>query len=180
MIITILILNELNNMKQKLNLTKIIFVLYILLLIWIILFKTASSFSEIPWFTGIRNINLIPFYYENNVGLLHIREVVMNILIFIPLGIYLKMLNVSGKKIFLYGCILSLTFELLQFVLAMGASDITDIISNTLGTVVGIFIYVLLRKLFTDKSKMDRIINVVALVLLILFSVLALLLFIAN
>ena len=90
------------------------------------------------------------------------------------------MFNTSWKKTIIYGCGFSFVLELCQFVFAIGASDITDIITNTLGTAVGMCLYALAIKVFSDTQKTDRVINGIASIALVLFFSLALLLFIAN
>ncbi len=167
-------------MKRKVTTTKTIFGIYVLILIWIVLFKTAFSFAEIQWLRIERSVNLIPFHYGTDVGSVHTRETILNTLVFVPLGLFCRVLNISGKKTVLYGYGSSFAFELCQFAFAIGASDITDIITNTLGTVVGVFLYALLRKIFHDKQRTDKIINVTATVALLLFAALTLLLFVAN
>lgn len=167
-------------MERKLNVTKIIFAIYGLFLIWLILFKMAFSLDDIPWFSRTRSVNLIPFRYITDVGNIHTKEVVMNVIVFIPMGVYLKMLAVSSKKAVLLGAVSSLAFELSQFLFAIGACDITDIITNTLGTVVGVGLYALLRKIFRDKQKADRFINGAATIALIGFGGLLTLLILAN
>lgn len=52
----------------------------------------------------------------------------------------------ENKKIIFLGFILSFTLETMQFILSIGASDITDIITNTTGTIVGLFLYFILEK----------------------------------
>ena len=60
--------------------THILFTIYIFLVIWIILFKLSVSIDQLPHF---RSINLIPFYYPNKTTY-QIREVLDNLIIFIP------------------------------------------------------------------------------------------------
>ena len=49
--------------KEKINYTvPILFLLYLALLIWIILFKLQFSIRDLD---RVREINLIPFYYEH-------------------------------------------------------------------------------------------------------------------
>ena len=74
--------------------THILFTIYIFLVIWIILFKLSVSIDQLPHF---RSINLIPFYYPNKTGF-QIREVLDNLIIFIPFGLYLKTLNINKLK----------------------------------------------------------------------------------
>ena len=167
-------------MRKHINATQIIFLIYCLILAWLVLFKMAFSFYDIPWFAGERNVNFIPFYYDKDVGSFHAREVILNVLIFIPFGVYLKMLDLPWKKVVLIGALCSLAFEALQLAFAIGASDITDIITNTLGTFFGVLIYALMRKIFQSKKITDRIINILAANLLGLFLSLTALLFAFN
>ena len=156
--------------------TKILLGIYFLLLVWIILFKLSFSFSDLE---TLRSINLIPFYYSNQTSF-HLREVMDNVLIFIPLGILLKMLNIENKKIIFLGFILSFTLETMQFIFSIGASDITDIITNTIGTIVGLFLYLILEKCLKDKTKTNQILNILGMIGSVLFIFLILLLIIGN
>ena len=45
----------------------------------------------------------------------------------------------------------SLFFETVQFVFAIGASDITDLLANTLGGVIGMGVFFILSKIFKAK-----------------------------
>ena len=58
----------------------------------------------------------------------------------------------------------SLLYEVLQFIFAIGASDITDIIGNTFGGILGITIYLIFLELFKTEFKANKIINTIALV----------------
>jgi glycopeptide antibiotics resistance protein len=58
---------------------------------------------------------------------------------------------------------LTLAFEITQFIFAIGRADITDVLSNTLGGVIGIGVYALLFKLM--KGKTNKVLNVLATVL---------------
>ena len=166
-------------MNRKNIITKILFGIYILLLIWIILFKASFSINEFIGLTKMRSINLIPFYYPTEVNF-HLREVIANILIFIPLGIYLKILDVNSKRTIIYGFVFSILLEVIQFVLEIGAFDITDIITNTTGTILGVCGYILLEKIFKNKDKINYILRVIALIVTILLFLLMTLLIVFN
>lgn len=116
--------------KEKINYTvPILFLLYLALLIWIILFKLQFSILDLD---RVREINLIPFYYEHEVTF-HATEVLQNVLIFMPFGIYLCLLlpkSRFGVKLLLIS-VVSLLLEICQYVLAIGRSDITDLIDFT-------------------------------------------------
>jgi len=79
-------------MKSKNKLTTTLFSVYMLLLIGIILFKLPFYSPEIS--DGTRAINLIPFKgsFDEN-GNFILNEVIQNILVFIPFGIYICILK---------------------------------------------------------------------------------------
>ena len=54
----------------------------------------------------------------------------------------------------------SLALEILQFIFAVGATDITDLIGNTLGGVIGCLIYMVFYKLLKDKT--NKVLNILA------------------
>lgn len=140
--------------------TVALFVVYLLFLVWVVLFKLGFSLSEIG---TIKAYNFIPFHYEggHNIGF-HISEVRDNILIFIPVGVYLcllfKEIPFWGKAALIFA--VSLALEGSQYVLAVGSFDITDLITNTAGGIVGIGVYLIGRTLLRDKVKAERIIAV--------------------
>jgi glycopeptide antibiotics resistance protein len=167
------------NNKRKINMTKVLFGIYILLLIWIILFKASFSIADFIGLSKMRSINLIPFYYSTEVSF-HLREVIANLLIFVPLGIYLKMLDNDSKKVILYGFIFSVLLEVSQFIFKLGATDITDVITNVGGTILGVYAYILLEKIFRNKEKINNVLRIIALIFTVLFSMLMTLLIVSN
>lgn len=154
--------------------THILFTIYIFLVIWIILFKLAISIDQLPQFRGI---NLIPFYYPNKTAY-QIREVLDNLIIFIPFGIYLKSLDIDSKRTVFLGFLFSFSLELSQYIFCIGASDITDLITNTTGALVGVFIYYLLKKIFKEKTNM--IVITLASIVTVLFIFLIIIILINN
>lgn len=166
-------------MKER-RYAAVLFTLYGLILIWIVLLKMSFSPEDIAMLRAERSVNWIPFHYAAEVGRFHRNEVILNVLIFIPLGIWLKMFSFSNHKVLFLGLIGSLSLELCQFLFAIGASDTTDLLTNTLGTAVGLCLYALLRKLFPNKGKTDRFLNTAATAALLLFAILTALLFFAN
>lgn len=165
-----------NEKKNKISIVKILFSIYFVLLVWIILFKLSFSINDLDRF---RSINLIPFCYDSNVSF-HLSEVIKNILIFIPFGIYLKIMRINNKKSILIGFVSSLVLEILQYILKVGASDITDIITNTLGTIIGVLFYIVLEKIFKNTNKLNKVLQILALIVTILFIALLVLIFLAN
>ena len=144
---------------SKKILARVLFWIYLFMLVWIILFKMSFSISQIP---KIHFVNFIPFHYDEEV-VFHWWEVMLNIVIFIPCGIYLKMFNFDHKNTVICGFCFSLLLETLQLVLKIGVFDVTDLITNTLGTILGMLGYVSILKLFRNKKKLDFILTIVAL-----------------
>ncbi len=150
------------NKNNQAKLTFGLFMVYFLILIWIILFKMQFSFNTLPHFRGL---NLIPFagsVIKNNQ--MDYSEIILNMIVFIPFGLYLSMIKLNWpfwKKIILIACV-SLLFELLQFIFAIGGADITDFISNTLGGAVGIGVYIVFSKIL--KEKTNNTLNILALI----------------
>lgn len=150
-------------MKRKSNcLAAILFLIYMVLLVWIILFKLQFSIRDLD---KIRSINLIPFHYDREIGAaFHFKEVLENILIFVPMGVYLPMLVPKAKiywKIMLIAGA-SLLLETMQYVLAIGCSDITDVLTNTAGGLLGLAVYGAVLRLTGDRMKANRLFLILA------------------
>lgn len=147
-------------MKSK-KVTSGLLIFYIMALVWIILFKFQFSFGQLDHF---RSINLIPFAGSVIVnGKVDFSEIIQNGLAFVPFGILISSLWKEKTVIMRIAPIfgVSLIFEILQFIFAVGASDITDLIMNTLGGMIGVGIYFLFFKIF--KSKCDKFVNIISL-----------------
>ena len=127
-----------------------------------------------------RSINLVPFdmIAEHGFSL----NVYGNILMFIPLGLYMANMMKSFRFWKALGLIVGSSFaiEVLQFVFKCGASDIDDIILNTLGGLIGIFIYCGFKLFFKSKERIHTAISVLSLVVSIPVLVLVILIFLAN
>lgn len=70
----------------------------------------------------------------------------------------------SGFRAIILAFILSLTYESIQYVLTIGFPDVTDLIDNTLGAILGVIIINIISVIFREKLKIYM--NVI----LILFS----------
>lgn len=147
---------------------------YLLILLWIILFKLSIDVAPVLDYQT-RSLNLIPFAGSSRDNL---REIFYNFVVFIPFGLLLsvnlKRANIWRRLAFV--CIFSLAAEMIQFVLAIGATDITDVITNTAGGFLGLILYDLSNK-YVDNEKRDRFIVVAGTILLILFILLRFLFF---
>ena len=66
---------------------------------------------------------------------------------------------------------LSLAAEIVQFVFAIGRTDITDVITNTLGGSLGLALYEFGSR-YVSEEKLDQFITVTSSILLITFVLL--------
>ena len=162
-------------------LTYAVFGIYLLLLLWIVLFKLATSVDDILGMRRVRCLNLIPFAGPAILnGSIVFDEIVFNFLVFIPFGMYMRMLLKRRSWLIqlLPPFLASVAFEVVQYVFAIGVSDITDVIMNTAGAATGLAVFALLARFWPEKS--EKVINVIGLVLEILFIGFSTFLIIAN
>ncbi len=92
-------------------------------------------------------LNLIPFSISGSATRI---QNVLNVFMFIPLGFLLPLIWKEFRKLYkvlLTGMGMSLSIELFQL-FSPRVTDIDDLIMNTLGTVAGYFLWLLLKKIF--------------------------------
>jgi glycopeptide antibiotics resistance protein len=123
----------------------VLFGVYLVLLVWIVLWKV-----EIPWLgEGSRRvIKLVPFVAGPGTGASRPLEVVANVLLFVPFGVYLGLLAPAWSwwKAAAALAASSLGLEVAQYVLAVGSSDVTDVIANTAGGLAGVVLLIAARR----------------------------------
>ena len=151
----------------------VLFVVYLVLLAWIVLWKL-----EIPWVGGgeLRLIKLVPFAPSGEAGASTPREVIANVLLFVPFGLYLGLIATSWSWRKVGGAVIgaSLILEVAQYGLAIGSSDLTDVIVNTAGGLAGLGLLALARRRFQARTAavMTRVCSigtVLALVAVVIF-----------
>lgn len=153
-------------MKKEQRITTVLLTIYLIILTWIILLKMQVTTKMLP---SIRNINLIPYGQSVIVnGRIDFTEIINNAIAFIPVGVYVAMLKPEWsfiKKV-LPSVGISLIYEVLQYVFAIGATDITDVINNTIGGIVGVCIAALCFTMFKEKAyKVLRTLAIIGTVL---------------
>lgn len=156
------------------RLTEVLFIIYLLALVWIIVFKMEFSFADI---NEMQALNLDPYSAPARInGEVVYEEIYFNILAFLPFGLYLGILfkkwNVY-QNILLF-LLVSLSFEIVQYIFSIGASDITDIINNVLGGMIGMILFKLLNFFIKNSHRAHKLINIFAavgtvLVVIVLF-----------
>ncbi|AIQ12023.1 VanZ family protein [Paenibacillus durus] len=140
-----------------------LFAAYALFALNIILFKTiplTALFTAQP--VSLRSINIIPFhtigvYFTESMDIERaLTNICGNIVIFAPLGIFISYIDVK-RSLGFKACILlmtTLSFEILQYVFALGSSDVDDILLNFTGGLIGIAIYIVLSKIIHSRDHL--------------------------
>ncbi len=123
-----------------------LFVTYLVLLAWIVLWKLdvpyVGAAAGLP-----RPIKLIPFVPSAGAGASAPLEIVANIVLFVPFGIYLGLLAPTWQWWKLAGVFVgaSLILEITQYLVSTGSFDTTDVIVNTAGGLAGLGLLALAR-----------------------------------
>ncbi len=142
----------------------LIFIAYAFIAIKVILFKTIpfSALFHSGVMSALRSINIIPlhtiieFLTSENMDMGRaLANIGGNVAIFVPLGIFVayaahnKPLRIS----LLYLLLTSFALEVIQYVLALGSSDIDDILLNFAGGAIGVGIYKWFRKTTSSRNQ---------------------------
>ncbi len=123
-----------------------ILILFLLLSIPTLIFRNDYRRTEVRTdiFDGYREL----FLY----GLAPI-ENILNILLFIPVGLVLSHLFIKNRLfiIILFGFCFSLIIETLQYYLKRGIFDYSDLLNNTFGAFLGFAIYIIIINCFEKE-----------------------------
>ena len=150
-----------SKLKSK-QLTQGLFGIYLIALFWIIIFKLNLSLIPLG---SRRSINLIPFAASAAInGHIDWAEPLLSALVFVPFGLYAaNLFKPIGFKVKLIIAV-SVFCEVVQFIFGIGATDITDVINNTLGGIIGLFVYQGVKIGVQNSDKMQKVINQIAVV----------------
>ena len=135
-------------MKKYIN---FLFIIYFISLFYI-------SFSPVFVEKDFLSYNIIPFntildYFSNSRNLdIILRNLLWNIILFIPFSLFLWFYKISNKKILTFWLLLSILIEISQFLLSyfirpnFRVADIDDIILNFLWVLIWLFLAKFLLK----------------------------------
>lgn len=132
----------------------------ILYTVFSIYLAAVYSVVGLPNVTYVRfepNLNLVPFLNMFSA----LTGTILNVILFVPMGFFLMLLWKRFRnplRCILFGFAASLTIEILQ-IFTFRATDINDLITNTLGTLIGWLLgYLVLKccpKLVCDNDRRD-------------------------
>lgn len=160
-----------------------IFIVYLILMLWVIMFKCNMLHSITDTYLFFKNFTLserfyfyiVPFkdYIEgpflSQIDTI-IQDDLLNVFLFVPFGMYLTLFlkKRSFIKVLLMSCLLSSILELFQLITIIGSFSTKDIITNTIG---GIFGYFINRIIYKENNSINKIkvLNIISTVVLIIF-----------
>ncbi|AEE46022.1 VanZ family protein [Cellulomonas fimi] len=120
-------------------------VVYLALLVWVVVWKV-----EMPWLghPERRTLKLVPFVATARAGASTASEVAANVALLVPLGVYLGLLQPWRRLPWVAGVAAgtSLALEAVQYALAVGSSDVTDVVANTAGGLAGAAVVLAARR----------------------------------
>ncbi|MBD3940294.1 VanZ family protein [Microbacterium sp. NEAU-LLC] len=122
------------------------FAVYLALLAWVVLWKL-----EVPWIgdaAGMaRPIKLVPFIANGDAGASMLAELVINLVLFVPFGLFIGALapTWSWWRAGATALGASLALETVQHLISTGSFDTTDLIVNTAGALAGWAIFLAVR-----------------------------------
>lgn len=115
--------------------------LYSLFALYLAAVATLVGLPNIRYIRFDLNVNLVPF--RDMIS--DLRSSIPNVVLFVPLGFFLHWLwNRSLKAAVMEGICVSACIELMQ-IFTFRATDVNDLITNTLGTLLGFLLAKLLR-----------------------------------
>ena len=109
------------------------------------IFKELFTEGPVSGLSGIHFVSTEP-----------LEGVILNILLYIPMGYLLPVLWSSlarGKwmwKVLVLGFVVSLLTEIVQLILRLGWFDVDDLLNNMLGILAGLWLY---RKFLAEKMR---------------------------
>lgn len=129
------------------------FTIYMLLLVWVIVFKWTLYYSVEISINNFRHLDLVTRYQECFPWFFYFEatDLFLNIFLFIPLGLF-YLLPLKRKYLILpIGFLLTLIFEISQFFTCIGMFNIYDLLGNMLGVSLGFILFNIFKKSATKK-----------------------------
>lgn len=165
--ITYIIKNQEKFILYK-ELLSFVFIIYVLCLFYVV------TFQDVGWSKS----NFIPFkeMFRYNIGSkLFIKNVIGNIIMFIPYGFFVSyFLNLKKtKSMTLMALLVSLSIEFTQLVIGR-VFDIDDIILNTIGGIIGFYLYTSLDFINEHMPKIlkNQIVYNIIIIIFVILSIL--------
>lgn len=152
------------------------FALFILILLWIVVFKanrpiTPIRIARTKAMTLLERFELGNYPFKNlfvdaeGHVFSRAKEHFLNILIFLPFGFLLPFF-IKKKKVLITSIVFitfTIGFELFQLFTGIGGFDVTDLMTNTLGGFLGLWLYKVAFSKISDHviNRMSFVVNII-------------------
>lgn len=136
-------------------------VLYLLFAGYLFIVLSSTILRKTGGFHREYNLHLFRAWLEawNNFSVKNWANVLLNVAMFIPLGVFLPLLWKKCRNWYIsipIGFGTSLTIELIQLAISRGICDVDDLFANTLGAIIGFWLIMALLSLFREKGERVR------------------------
>ena len=144
---------------KKLKMSKV--ALLSILFIYIVIVFGATIGDRMSTDSKSLSMHLFSSYKDawNNFSPGAWRNIILNILMFVPLGILLPLIFKNCRKYwitYLLGLFFTLIIEVIQLISGRGIFEVDDIFNNTLGCIIGYGIVMIFISCFVDKNKYEN------------------------
>ena len=144
----------------------------------ILYFVFATYLAAVYLFVGMPTLQFMRFELSLTLTpflpmIADFKNTILNIILFIPLGIMLPFLwkkYDTLRETLFFGFLMSLAIELLQ-ILTYRATDINDLIANTIGAVLGYFVFRIISCIIPSVTRFATRKNEITVVMLSVFAV---------
>jgi len=119
-----------------------------------LLVVTVSKILYFHLFQTFYNESIFNFIPFARITLVSYKFIILNILIFIPVGIFYKLMSTKSIFKIIILVLFSFLLEVLQAVLKIGVFDISTIIFNMIGFFIGIYVFVQVKKI--KKKQIEK------------------------
>lgn len=126
-----------NIFKQKKHFY--LYVIFYLILLFLILFNRSKK-EEFGYSNGSYIFKWMEFLFTNKIIFIN---VIGNIFLFVPMGIIIKIMKLKFFDFLLLVIFIIILIETIQYISKRGVFDISDIVLNLIGSILG---YILIRK----------------------------------
>lgn len=122
------------------------FVLLAMLMEYVIMVFASTVIYRVS--VDYYRFEFIPFYsyYVDSKDEPMLLQVVLNVVLFIPIGLLLRGVITSWKILLMICFAISSSIEILQLVFRKGLCETDDVIHNTLGAIIGCLLYIGISK----------------------------------
>lgn len=144
--------------KKEIHISRLLFCIYIVVMSYFLFLSDDRSMLS------TYKYNLEPFKeikrfitYRHQIGIVSfVINIIGNVVAFMPFGFLLPSMRSEKTgffKTFAYSLLFTFLIETTQLVTMLGRFDIDDIIMNTLGGILGYFVYVVFSFVKSHKRK---------------------------